>query len=230
MKRQGVQCHIAAALLCGAVQIAFAQGVPVGNATEQAQLQVSLTQQLAQIGQLAQQIDQMKQQYSAITGSYARGAQGLTSAITSSSVVPGSWQAVVAQQQSGAYASLQAPYEKVMNSLSPSSFSDASQGATYQLNTDSTRAGLTMSEALYNEAQTHLNNFEQLAQQVDTTANVKDAADLQNRMTAELGMAQAAQTKLQALGARLQAAQLNSSNQADAVRARFFNQTQGTTQ
>ncbi|MDX6501954.1 MAG: type secretion system protein VirB5, partial [Blastocatellia bacterium] len=48
------------------------------------------------------------------------------------------------------------------------------------------------------------------------------AADLQNRMSAELGMAQSAQTKLQAINANLTANQLNDSNQAAAVRAKFF--------
>jgi type IV secretion system protein VirB5 len=197
---------------------AFATGVPVVNVQEATQL----AQQLKTMGD---QLEQLKQQAAAVVGSYGRGAQGLTSAINSSAVVPGSWQDVVAQQKSGTYANLQSTYGQVMNALSPDAFTNSSQGANYKLNTDATLAGLSVSEALYNESQTHLLNFQTLAQQVDTTQNVKDAADLQNRMTAELGMAQSAQTRLQALTARLAASQLNSSNQADAVRASFFGQT-----
>jgi type IV secretion system protein VirB5 len=138
--------------------------------------------------------------------------------------VPGSWQDVVAQQKNGVYANLQSSYEQVMSDLSPSSFTDSGQGATYKLNKDAAVAGLSMSEALYNDAQTHLQNFQSLAAQVDTTVNVKDATDLQNRMTAELGMAQASQNRLQAVLARMSAAQINDVNEADAQRAKFFGQ------
>ena len=90
------------------------------------------------------------------------------------------------------------------------------------MSTDSVRSALAGGESLYDEAQTHLQNFQSLSQQVDTTQNVKDAADLQNRMSAELGMAQSAQTKLQAINANLTANQLNESNQATAEREKFF--------
>ncbi|SAL05222.1 type IV secretion system family protein [Caballeronia calidae] len=209
---------VAAAFIAVSIP-AFSTGVPVFNAQEA----IQLAQQLQTMGE---QLDQLKKQYATVVGSYGRGAEGLAGAINSSAVVPGSWQDVVAQQKNGTYANLQSTYGQVMNALSPSSFSNSNQGANYKLNTDATLAGLSVSEALYNESQTHLQNFQTLAQQVDTTQNVKDAADLQNRMTAELGMAQAAQTKLQALTARLSASQLNGSNQADAARAKFFGQTQ----
>lgn len=194
---------------------AFATGVPVFNLQEA----IQLGQQLKAMGE---QLDQLKQQYGAVTGSYGRGGQGLTDAIDASSVVPGSWQDVVSQQKSGIYGSRQATYEKVMNTMSPGDFADQGEGANYKMSTDSVRSALAGGESLYDEAQTHLRNFQNLSQQVDTTQNVKDAADLQNRMSAELGMAQSAQTKLQAINANLTANQLNESNQATAARTKFF--------
>ncbi|USX11062.1 type IV secretion system protein [Paraburkholderia fungorum] len=194
---------------------AFATGVPVGDAGTWA----ALSQQLLAMGK---QLDQLKQQYGAVTGGYGRGAQGLSDAIDASSIVPGSWQDVVSQQKSGIYGSRQATYEKVMNTMSPDDFADKGEGANYKMSTDSVRSALAGGESLYDEAQTHLRNFQNLSQQVDTTQNVKDAADLQNRMSAELGMAQSAQTKLQAINANLTANQLNESNQATAEREKFF--------
>ncbi|MFM0132580.1 TrbJ/VirB5 family protein [Paraburkholderia sediminicola] len=194
---------------------AFATGVPVANVQEAIQLE----QQLLAMGK---QLDQLKQQYGAVTGGYGRGAQGLTDAIDASSIVPGSWQDVVSQQKSGIYGSRQATYEKLMNTMSPDDFADKGAGANYKMSTDSVRSALAGGESLYDEAQTHLQNFQNLSQQVDTTQNVKDAADLQNRMSAELGMAQSAQTKLQAINANLTANQLNESNQATAEREKFF--------
>ncbi len=73
---------------------AFATGVPVVNVQEA----IQLAQQLQAMGK---QLDQLKQQYGAVTGSYGRGGQGLTDAIDASSIVPGSWQDVVSQQKSG---------------------------------------------------------------------------------------------------------------------------------
>jgi type IV secretion system protein VirB5 len=90
------------------------------------------------------------------------------------------------------------------------------------MSTDSVRAAMAGGESLFDEAQTHLQNFHTLGEQVDTTTNLKDAADLQNRMAAELGMAQAAQTKLQALNTSVSANQLNAANQEAAARAKFF--------
>ncbi|USU18491.1 type IV secretion system protein [Paraburkholderia fungorum] len=194
---------------------AFATGVPVGDAG-------TWTALAAQLAQLKQEYDTLKRQYGAVTGSYGRGGQGLTDAIDASSIVPGSWQDVVSQQKSGIYGSRQATYEKVMNTMSPDDFADKGAGANYKMSTDSVRSALAGGESLYDEAQTHLQNFQSLSQQVDTTQNVKDAADLQNRMSAELGMAQSAQTKLQAINANLTANQLNESNQATAEREKFF--------
>ncbi|HDR9018854.1 TPA: hypothetical protein QDA92_005759, partial [Burkholderia vietnamiensis] len=77
-------------------------------------------------------------------------------------------------------------------------------------------------QSLYDEAQAHIENFKRLASQVDTTSNVKDAADLQNAMSAELGMAQASQAKLAAMSAQLLANQVNEVNQSRADRERFF--------
>ncbi|MGZ2749908.1 type IV secretion system protein [Burkholderia stagnalis] len=218
MKLKSMMCVLAMSM--GAMStVCHADGIPVANLQEAIQLQQQIQNGLDQIANL-------KQQISAVTGAYQRGVQGLQDAVSAAKSLPSTWQDVVAQQAQGAYSSAQAAVEKVIQTANPSTFVNSLTGATYKMATDSARTALAGSQTLYDEAQTHLNNFVQLAQQVDTTVNVKDAADLQNRMTAELGMAQAAQTKLQAFAANLQANQLNESNQATAARMKFFGQTQ----
>lgn len=194
---------------------AHATGVPVGDAGTWTALGQQLTQ-------LRKEYDMLDQQYHSMTGSYGRGASGLSDAIDASSIVPGSWQEVVAEQKSGLYGSRQASYDKVIDAVPISTFQDQEAGANYKMSTDSVRAAMAGGESLFDEAQTHLQNFQTLSQQVDTTTNLKDAADLQNRMSAELGMAQAAQTKLQAMNTNLTANQLNAANREDAARAKFF--------
>jgi type IV secretion system protein VirB5 len=193
----------------------FATGVPVGDAGTWAALAQQRTQ-------LKESYDTLNKQYQTMIGSYGRGSSGLSDAIDASSIVPGSWQDVVARQQSGLYGSRETAYENVIDTVPTSTFQDQAAGSNYKMSTDSVRAAMAGGESLFDEAQTHLQNFHTLGEQVDTTTNLKDAADLQNRMAAELGMAQAAQTKLQALNTSVSANQLNAANQEAAARAKFF--------
>jgi type IV secretion system protein VirB5 len=77
-------------------------------------------------------------------------------------------------------------------------------------------------DALYGQVQTHLNNLARLSQQVDSTSNVKDAQDLQNRIATENGMLQSAVGKFNAMNLNLQANALNQQTQATAENNRFF--------
>ena len=185
--------------------------IPTTDILTQAQL-------LNQLNQMQQQYETMKNQYAAVTGSYQRGAIGLTDTIRSSSVVPGSWQEVVSQQNSGAFGASQNSYEKLLKTMPQELFQDPrGQGATsYKLSTDSVRAAMTGGDMLYAQVQTNLNNLSTMAGQVDSTANTKDAADLQNRIATENGMLQTAMAKLNVMNMNLQANMLNQQNQATA--------------
>lgn len=203
------------ALMLMGAPMAYAGGVPTISLPEIEQLEKSLNA-------LNEQINQMKQQYAAVTGTYQRGAQLLDDAISAAKSVPGSWQDVVSMQNGGVLGNIKNSYEQIIKTLPVEQFRDKRQGSNYKMATDSVRSALAGSETIFNEAQTHLNNFTQLARQIDSTVNVKDAADLQNRMSAEMGLAQAAQMKLTALTASLTANQLNADNQGVAARQKFL--------
>lgn len=196
---------------------AHAQGIPTYDAATVLQLQ-------QQFQQLQKQYTTLKNQHEAITGTYGRGQSGMQDAIKSSSVVPGSWQEVVAQQQSGAFGNKQTYYEKLLKTLPQDLFRDPkSQNATtYKLSTDSVRAAMSGGEVLYSQVQTHLNNLAKLSQQVDSTTNIKDAQDLQNRISTENGMMQSALGKLNAMNMNLQANMLNQQTQATSSNQRYY--------
>jgi len=198
---------------------AFAQ-IPTTDILTQMQL-------LNQLNQMKQQYDTLKQQYQAVTGAYGRGSIGLADSIKSSSVVPGSWQEVVARQNSGAFGSSQNAYEKLIKTMPQELFQNPQgQGAaTYKLSTDSVRAAMSGGETLYSQVQTHLNNLAMMAKQVDNTANTKDAADLQNRISTENGMLQTAMAKLNVMNMNLQANMLNQQNQATATNQQRYKRT-----
>ncbi|MGA4074220.1 type IV secretion system protein [Ralstonia nicotianae] len=218
MKKTLVTLAMAASL--GASVPAFATGIPTFDAATVIQLQ-------QQFKQLQDQYKTLKDQYAAVTGSYGRGAIGLNQSISSASVVPGSWQEVVAQQQSGAFGSKQGFYEKLINTMPQDLFSNpqAQNATTYKMSTDSVRAALAGGDSLYSEVQTHLNNLSVLSQQVDSTVNIKDAQDLQNRIASENGMLSSAMAKLNAMNMNLQANMVNQQNQATAATQKYFRRT-----
>ncbi|AOI94160.1 hypothetical protein WS58_16640 [Burkholderia pseudomultivorans] len=194
---------------------ARADGVPTIDIGTIAQLK-------AQYDTLMETLNKAKEQYLAVTGVYYRGKQIVDSAKEMADAIPGSWQDIVNLQKSGKLGKLTSNYESIINTLPVEQFADKTTAANYKMATDAVRNGLVISQSLYDEAQYHIDNFKRLANQVDATANIKDAADLQNAMSAELGMAQASQAKLAAMSAQLLANQMNDVNQSRAERERFF--------
>ncbi|MDM0015049.1 type IV secretion system protein [Variovorax sp. J22P168] len=205
-----------AILAHGQVMAQLAVVAPVSDMLATLNQGESIAKWAEQLAEMKRQYDQMKQQYEAVTGSYGRGQLGLNDSINAASVVPGSWQEVVAQQAQGAYGTKQGQYEQVLKTMPRELFQDPKgQGAaTYQLSSDSVRAAMSSGDALYGQVQTHLNNLTRLGQQIDSTANLKDAQDLQNRIAVENGMLQTAMAKLTAMNVNLQANMLNEQNQA----------------
>ncbi|KLB38878.1 type IV secretion system protein, partial [Xanthomonas euvesicatoria] len=126
MKKTLVALALAASL--GASVPTFATGIPTFDMATVLQLQ-------QQFQQLQEQYKTLKDQYAAVTGSYGRGQMGLSDSISSASVVPGSWQEVVAQQQSGAFGSKQAAYEKLINTMPQDLFANpqAQNATTYKM-------------------------------------------------------------------------------------------------
>ena len=178
-----------------------------------------------QLKSMRDQYLKLSQQYEAITGHYGRGEFGLAESVKSASVVPGSWQDVVAQQKSGAFATFQKDVENLIHTLPMEKFRDPGSlnTADYKLSTDAVRATLSSGAVLYGQVQTNLNNLVAMASQIDLTSNAKDAADLQNRIASENGLLQSALAKMQVMNINLQAAMLNAQNQAAALNQLRYN-------
>jgi type IV secretion system protein VirB5 len=214
-----------AASLCAA---ALACGEALAQGTGMPTFDIALFKQsLQQYEQLKQQYTTLKQQYESVTGSYGRGQIGFAESVQASSVVPGSWQEVVAMQASGAFASKTDYYERLIKTMPPELFVDpkAQSATNYKLSTDSVRAAMAGGDVLYGEVQTHLNNLARLNQQVDKTTNIKDGQDLQNRIATENGMLQSALAKVATLNMNLQANLVNQHNQSTAETMKYFQRT-----
>ena len=224
---RGLVLATIAVLLAPSASAQLVVAAPISDALSISDQVETIAKWAEQIAAMKQQYDQLKSQYAAVTGSYGRGQLGLSDSINASSVVPGSWQEVVAMQSQGAYGSKESQYEKVLQTL-PQQLFQSPQGqmaANYKLSSDSVRAAMAGGDALYSEMQIHLNNLAKLGQQVDSTSNIKDAQDLQNRIATENGMLESATGKLNVMNVNLQANLLNQQNQAQATSQRYFGST-----
>ncbi len=213
--RQTVLAVMVGSLLAASFPVA-AGGIPTVDAA-------AIAQMAQQLQQLKAQYELLRQQYESVTGSYGRGS-GIDAALNASSVVPGSWQDVVRQQKSGVFANKQSYYEKLIGTLPRELFQnpDGREAGAYRLSTDAVRAAMAGGDALYAQVQQHINNLTRLARQVDDTANIKDAQDLQNRIQVENALLQTAMARMNAMTSNLQANQLNLQNQSKAVNQRYF--------
>lgn len=181
-------------------------------------------QMVEQLNQLKAQLEQLKRQYEAVTGSYGVGQLLRDATIQAQAVVPGSWQAVVKLQQAGAFKNQVDYYERLMRSVDAAVLdSQRSRGAdAYKLSYDNTRAAFAVTDATYDSIEVHRSNIEQLMRRIDESQNVKEAADLGNRLVAENAMLQIALARLAAVQNNLQASANNERVQSHATRSEML--------
>jgi len=144
--------------------------------------------------------------------------------LSASNIVPGSWQEVVSLQQAGKFKSKVDYYEKLMRTVDPALFDkDASRSTSaYKLSYDNTRAAFAVTDATYDSVETHRKNIEQLIQRIDSTQNVKEATDLNNRLVSENAMLQISVARLAAVQNNLNASAANDRVQAQATNAEML--------
>jgi type IV secretion system protein VirB5 len=218
-------------LLVAVACLSFATAVPNSYAQfaviDIANLIQSIEQYLQMIEQLAQlksQLEQLRNQYQAITGSYGIGGIGQSEALGAQSIVPGSWQEVVKLQQEGKYQTKMDYYEGLMKTVDPALFAtDKSRNAgAYKLSYDNTRAAFAVTDATYDAVEIHRRNIEQLVQRIDSTQNIKEATDLNNRLVSENAMLQIAIARLSAVQGNLSASAENDRVQTQATRTELL--------
>ena len=195
--------------------------IDVANLQENVRQYLQMVQQLEQ---LKAQLEQLKSQYAAVTGSYGLGALMQNETLTAAGIVPGSWQDVVRLQQSGAFKTKIDYYESLMKAVDPALFTnDKSRNAgAYKLSYDNTRAAFAVTDATFDSVETHRKNIEQLIQRIDSTQNIKEATDLNNRLVSENAMLQISVARLAAVQNNLNASAQNETVQTQANRTEML--------
>lgn len=172
----------------------------------------SIAQQAAnfakEIVQMKNQVDQMRMQYKALTGSFGAG-NFLPNAIgEAANSLPRDWQGVYGDATGGSspYASqadnMMGRFKAKIANMTPTQALDYVQRQRQQKGA----YDRVMTQKVYDDQQRDLSNLQRLTSQIDSASSLKDISDLQARISTAQGTIQAEQQKLQAM-AMLQKAQ-----------------------
>ncbi|PWK36415.1 P-type DNA transfer protein VirB5 [Cupriavidus plantarum] len=200
MKKLSASCILAVGI--AASSAAFAQ-IPV---TDGASIAKSVENQIEtmakwkmQYDQMVSQIDQMKQQYAAVTG--VRGMGELFNNPQLRDYLPQDWQGVYDSVKSGGYAGLSGRAESIYdnNKVYDACAGFVSNEQRTNCEAQAVKGAQDKAFALdaYDAAKNRLSQIDQLMQQINQTQDPKAIAELQGRIAAEQAMIQNEQTKLQ---------------------------------
>ncbi|NMU88743.1 P-type DNA transfer protein VirB5 [Achromobacter ruhlandii] len=152
-----------------------------------------------QYDQMVSQIDQMKQQYAAVTG--ARGMGELFNNPQLRDYLPQDWQDVYDSVKSGGYAGLSGRAESIYdnNKVYDACAGFVSNEQRTNCEAQAVKGAQDKAFALdaYDAAKNRLSQIDQLMWQINQTQDPKAIAELQGRIAAEQAMIQNEQTKLQ---------------------------------
>ena len=195
--------------------------IDIANMEQNIQQYMQMAEQLTQ---LKAQLEQLKSQYQAVTGSYGIGGMLQGETVAAERIVPGSWQDVVRLQQAGQYKTKMDYYEGLMKAVDPALLqaAESRDSGAYKLSYDNTRAAFAVTDATYDAVEMHRRNIEALIQRIDGTQNVKEAADLNNRLISENAMLQIAIARLAAVQGNLSASAQNDRLQSHATRTEML--------
>jgi len=152
-----------------------------------------------QYDQMVTQINQMKQQYDALTG--ARGLGDILNNPALREYLPEDWQGVYDAVKNGGYAGLtgqaQSIYEenKIFDGCAHLGISEARTACEAQAVKPSQDKASAL--AAYDKTKERLKQIDQLMQRINTTQDPKSIAELQGRIAAEQAMIQNEQTKIE---------------------------------
>jgi len=220
--RLAVSVNIRLLLACSAASLAAA---PVARA-QWAVIDVGAIAQLIQEVQILEQevttaqtqLQQAKQALQSMTGN--RGMQNLLSG-TTRNYLPANWMqlSASAQSSSGGYAGLTTDVQSALSAnavLTQQSLSKLSPAEQQQI--QATRLWVAMQQATSHEALANSSGrfaaIQSLIAAIAIAVDQKGILDLQARISAELGMLQNEQTKLQVLGQAIQAQQSSAAQQS----------------
>ncbi|HAV1900471.1 TPA: P-type DNA transfer protein VirB5 [Enterobacter hormaechei subsp. steigerwaltii] len=200
MKKLLASCILAVGITASSTvfaQIPVTDGASIANSVQQ-QVE-TMAKWKMQYDQMVNQIDQMKQQYAAMTG--ARGMGDLFNNPQLRDYLPQDWQGVYDSVKSGGYAGLSGRAESIYNDNKVydacAGFASPEQRTNCEAQAVKGSQDKAFALDAYDAAKNRLGQIDQLMGQINQTQDPKAIAELQGRISAEQAMIQNEQTKLQ---------------------------------
>lgn len=200
MKIFSASCILAVSIATSSAvfaQIPVTDGASIANSVQQ-QVE-TMAKWKMQYDQMVNQIDQMKQQYAAVTG--ARGMGELFNNPQLRDYLPQDWQGVYDSVKSGGYAGLSGRAESIYNDNKVydacAGFASPEQRTNCEAQAVKGSQDKAFALDAYDAAKNRLGQIDQLMGQINQTQDPKAIAELQGRISAEQAMIQNEQTKLQ---------------------------------
>jgi type IV secretion system protein VirB5 len=199
MKKLSASCILAVGIAASSAtfaQIPVTDGASIAKSVEN-QIE-TMAKWKMQYDQMVSQIDQMKQQYAAVTG--ARGMGELFNNPQLRDYLPQDWQGVYDSVKSGGYAGLSGRAESIYNNKvydACAAFASTEQRTNCEAQAVKGAQDKAFALDAYDAAKNRLSQIDQLMRQINQTQDPKAIAELQGRIAVEQAMIQNEQTKLQ---------------------------------
>lgn len=226
------QTNIAIILLISAalqISVAMASGI-VFDPQNYAENVAEVADMTKQYETLKEQYDQMQEQYHSITGNYGWGNwNNSASDLTQREWAPGDWHSALQGMSGGnpeRYQELLSQYKQSHQTMSKDQFakgSDQNLATSYQNQVQTNQASATSATYEFNDINKHLQNLQQLGQQIETAKNLKSAMDLNSRVQLEVAYISIEELRMQTV-LNQQMAQSEASKIAQENEAAQFNQ------
>jgi type IV secretion system protein VirB5 len=202
---------LAMSLMFGTSNMVFAGGIPVFDAA-------GVAQAIETVVQLKQQVESLKKQYDAITGS--RNLGDILNNPALREYLPSDWANIYDKVQSGQYKGLSGAATAIKDA---EKLYSTGTGTGQQRIYDTLASNKAMTQTAYQNTIDRLNNIQQLMKQINSAKDTKAAADLQNRIATENAMIQTEQTRLN-LMVQLQQAEMKLAEQQQEkeFKAKYF--------
>jgi type IV secretion system protein VirB5 len=161
----------------------YAQGIPTMDG-------IGTAQRLIEIQNMIVQLNQMKNQVSAITGNSNMGMILNNPALHN--YLPNQWESIYGNVNSGSLGGISSSTAQILQQEGMANAPNAGQ----QRVNNTLAANKAMSMAAYDSSIQRLQNIQSLMQQSNATQSAAQKADLNNRINAEQAMIQNEQTRL----------------------------------
>lgn len=165
----------------------LAQGIPTFDESNLAQALLMVDHMKSQINNQLDQLERLESQERALSGS--RGMGDLFNDPALRNYLPENWKGVYDQVKSGRYGG--AEFEQIYSEYG---ITTDNEHAIAIYETDAANTAILRNS--YQNTLARLNNIEGLLRNVDTTVDIKAAADLQNRIAVEQAIIQNEQNRL----------------------------------